>query len=122
MINKSRQIQRAKVKQRIRKKIRGTSTMPRLVIYRSLHHIYAQIIDDSQSKTIIASSTLSPTLREEIKGIKGKKEVAKRIGMDIAKKAIGLNMNNVIFDRNGYIYHGVVKSLADGAREAGLKF
>ena len=122
MINKSRQIQRSKVKQRIRKKIRGTTVMPRLVIFRSLHHIYAQIIDDTQAKTLIASSTLAPTLREEVKGLKGKKEIAKRVGMEIAKKAIEMNVKNVVFDRNGYIYHGVVKSLADGAREAGLKF
>ena len=122
MINKSRVKQRMFVKQRIAKKIRGTTERPRLVVYRSLNHMYAQVIDDSQAKTIVAASSLEKTLREELKGAKGQKEVAKRIGMAVAKKAVEQNIKKVVFDRNGYLYHGVVKSLADGAREAGLEF
>jgi large subunit ribosomal protein L18 len=122
MINKSRIEQRLKIKRRLRKKIRGSSEIPRLTVYRSLYHIYAQIIDDATSKTLVATSTLSPELREEVKSIKGKKEVAKRVGAQIAKKALEKNVKRVVFDRNGYLYHGIVKSLADGAREAGLKF
>lgn len=122
MIKKTTKEQRAKVKSRIRKKIFGTSDCPRLTIYRSLHHIYAQIVDDMQSKVIAASSTLSPELRDEIKTLKTRKEIAKRVGGAIAQKAIKNNVKNVVFDRSGYAYHGIVKSLADGAREAGLKF
>ncbi len=122
MIKKSRAEQRSKIKRRIRKKIQGTAELPRLTVYRSLHHVYAQIVDDSTSKTIVAASTLSPELREELKGVKGQKERAKRVGMTVAKKALEKNLKQVVFDRTGYAYHGVVKSLADGAREAGLKF
>jgi len=111
-----------KIKNRIQKKIRGTSERPRLTIYRSLHHVYAQIVDDSQSKTVVTASTLTPGVRDEIKALKGKKEIAKRVGMEVGKLAKEKNIKLVVFDRNGYQYHGVVKSLADGAREAGLKF
>ncbi len=110
------------VKERIAKKIRGTSERPRLVVYRSLHHMYAQVIDDSQAKTIVSASSLGKDLRDDLKGVKGQKEVAKRVGMAVAKKAVQQNIKKVVFDRNGYLYHGVVKSLADGAREAGLEF
>jgi large subunit ribosomal protein L18 len=121
MINKSRIEKRLHVKRRIQKKIRGTAEMPRLTVYRSLHHIYAQIVDDSTSKTIVTASTLAPDLRDEVKSLKGKKAIAKRVGIQVAKKALEKNVKQVVFDRNGYLYHGVVKSLADGAREAGLK-
>jgi large subunit ribosomal protein L18 len=110
------------VKSRIAKKIRGTSERPRLVVYRSLHHMYAQVIDDSQAKTLVAASSLEKALREDVKGAKGQKEVAKKVGLAVAKKAVAQNIKKVVFDRNGYLYHGVVKSLADGAREAGLEF
>ena len=122
MINKSRIQGRLYVKQRIAKKIRGTSDRPRLVVYRSLHHMYAQLIDDSAAKTIAAASSLEKGLADALKGAKGQKEIAKRIGMAVAKKAVQQNIKKVVFDRNGYLYHGVVKSLADGAREAGLEF
>ena len=121
MIKKSRIENRLKVKVRIAKKIRGTAEFPRLTVYRSLNHVYAQVVDDSQSRTLVAASSLSPDLREELKSVKGMKEVAKRVGMAVAKKAIAKNVKRVVFDRNGYLYHGVVKSMADGAREAGLK-
>jgi large subunit ribosomal protein L18 len=122
MIKKSTKEQRAKVKTRIKKKIFGTSDRPRLTIYRSLHHLYAQIVDDAKSQVLAASSTLSPDVREEIKAIKSKKEIAKKVGVAIAQKALKNNIKKVVFDRSGYAYHGVVKSLAEGAREAGLKF
>ncbi len=114
--------QRRSIKIRIAKKIRGTAERPRLTVYRSLHHIYAQLVDDLQARTLVAASTLSPDLKDGLKGTKGMKEIAKKVGMSVAKKAIEKNIKQVVFDRNGYLYHGVVKSIADGAREAGLKF
>ncbi len=122
MINKSRTLRRSKIKGRIAKKIRGTPARPRLTIYRSLHHLYAQVVDDSTSQVIATASSLGKDLRDDLKSVKSKKDIAKRIGKAIAQKAIGKNVTTVVFDRNGYLYHGIVKSLADGAREAGLKF
>ncbi len=122
MIKKSRSAQRAKIKIRIRTKIYGTAERPRLTVYRSLHHLYAQVVDDSTSKTLAATSTLSKELRERLQGVKGRKNIAKQVGAEVAKLALQANVKRVIFDRNGYLYHGVVKSLADGAREGGLEF
>jgi large subunit ribosomal protein L18 len=122
MITKSRHDKRARIKFRVRKKIKGTAARPRLTVYRSLHHLYAQIIDDSQSKVITMASTLSKDLRDDLKGVKEAKERAKRVGMLVARLAMEKEVKEVVFDRNGYMYHGVVKSLADGAREGGLKF
>jgi large subunit ribosomal protein L18 len=111
-----------RVKTRIAKKIRGTALVPRLTVYRSLHHLYAQVVDDGQSKVLTSSSSIAPEMREELKSVKGQKEAAKRVGLSVAKKAVALSIKKVVFDRNGYLYHGVVKSLADGAREGGLEF
>ena len=122
MIKKSRIDQRLKVKRRIRKVIRGTPERPRLTVYRSLGHLYAQVVDDTQSKTIVSGSTLSKDLKTEITGMKSRKEIAKKVGIYVAKKAVGQNIKRVVFDRNGYLYHGIVKSIADGAREGGLEF
>ncbi len=122
MITKSRSRARAKVKRRIALKIRGTAACPRLTVYRSLHHIYAQIIDDSQAKTLVAASSLTKEFKEQLAQAKGQREIAKRLGKYIAEKAASSNVKTVVFDRNGYLYHGVVKSLAEGAREGGLKF
>jgi large subunit ribosomal protein L18 len=122
MITKNRAGHRANIKTRIRKKIRGTTECPRLVVYRSLHHVYVQVVDDTQSKTILTTSSLSPDLRSQVKSVKGMKEVAKLVGRRIAEMAQEKNLKHVVFDRNGYIYHGIVKSLADAAREAGLSF
>ena len=122
MIKKSRIQRRLRIKARVMKKIRGTTERPRLIIYRSLNHLYAQVVDDTQAKVLAASSSLSKDLRDELKAVKGKKEIAKRVGMSVAKKAVGQNVKKVVFDRNGYMYHGTVKSLADGAREGGLEF
>ncbi|OGP17143.1 MAG: 50S ribosomal protein L18 [Deltaproteobacteria bacterium RIFCSPLOWO2_02_FULL_50_16] len=107
-------------KQRVRKKVRGTAERPRLSVYRSSKNMYAQIIDDHQGKTITCATTLS----SDFNGKKNKANVngAKELGMIIAKKALALNIKDVIFDRGGYRYHGRVQALAEGAREAGLKF
>jgi large subunit ribosomal protein L18 len=125
MINKSRLEQRRKVKTRIRKKIRGTAERPRMVVYRSLSHLYVQVVDDASSKTIVACSTLSKDVKSALSGSeasKGRMTAAKTVGVALAKKALEKNIREIVFDRNGYRYHGVVKSLADGAREGGLKF
>ncbi len=122
MINKSRITQRRKVKVRIRKKIQGTTACPRLTVYRSLHHLYAQIVDDSTATTLVSASTMSKDLRDQVKAAKGRTGRAKEVGAAVAKKALEKKITRVVFDRNGYLYHGVVKSLADGARSAGLKF
>jgi len=106
----------ARRKKSVRKRISGTSTKPRVSVYRSLMHIYAQIIDDSTGTTLVASST--PAL----KMAGGTVEAAKAVGKDLAEKAAGKNVKKVCFDRSGYLYHGRVKALADAAREAGLEF
>jgi len=100
---------------RIRSKVNGTAARPRLSISRSLNNISAQLIDDETGKVLVSSSSL--------KSKKGKKtDVAKEVGLDIAKKAIAIKVTACVFDRGGYLYHGRVKSLADGAREGGLQF
>lgn len=101
---------------RIRKKVKGTEERPRLCVFRSGRHIYAQVINDMTGVTVASASSLA----SEVKG-KGK-DVAKKIGGEIAKAAISKGIKSVVFDRNGFIYHGRVQALADGAREAGLNF
>ena len=112
--------ERAKVK--IRRKISGTSEKPRLTVYRSLNNIYAQLIDDSTGKTLVSASTLSKELAGDLKSSKGKIERGKLVGSLLAKKAAEKNITAVLFDRNGYRYHGRVQAVANGAREGGLKF
>ncbi|NLO89558.1 MAG: 50S ribosomal protein L18 [Clostridia bacterium] len=111
---------RIKRHKRLRKKIIGTQERPRLCVYRSLKHIYAQIIDDIEGKTLVAASTLDPALRGTIKG--NNKEAAKKVGELIAQKALDKGIKQVVFDRGGYKYHGRVAALAEGAREKGLEF
>ena len=94
---------------------------PRLSVFRSSEHIYAQVIDDDRQATLAAASTLDPTLKDSLKGLK-KKDRAKAIGKAIAERCLGKGIDKVVFDRNGFIYHGRVSALADGARAAGLKF
>jgi len=122
MIQKNTVERLAKKQARIRKKIKGTSGRPRLVVFRSAKHAYAQIIDDSTGKTLLSVSTLSKELREDVKQAKTPIERYKMIGVAAAKKALEKNIKEVVFDRSGYLYHGRVKALADGAREGGLKF
>ncbi|HBO70123.1 MAG TPA: 50S ribosomal protein L18 [Deltaproteobacteria bacterium] len=116
-----REIARQKRKIRIRKKIFGTEARPRLSVFRSAKHIYAQLVVDSTGSTILAASTLSPEIRGEIGDLK-KSDAAKKVGEWIGKKAAERNIRRVVFDRNGFLYHGRVKALAEGARESGLEF
>lgn len=106
---------------RVRKKVCGTATCPRLSVYRSLNHIYAQIIDDDAKVTLVAASTMEKAIAKACDG-KTKKEAAKIVGTKLAEKAMAKGITEVVFDRGGYLYTGRVASLADGAREAGLKF
>jgi large subunit ribosomal protein L18 len=122
MITKDRVHKRTRVKRHIRTRITGTSERPRLTVFRSLRHVYAQIVDDSGGKTLVAVSDLSKEFREQFKETKGQSAIAKRVGTLAARKAAEKNITQVVFDRNGYVYHGVVKALADAAREGGLKF
>ncbi len=105
-------------KVRVRKKVAGTSERPRLNVFRSNKHIYAQVIDDISGVTIAAASTNSKGFDEKLK----KSEAAKKVGEMVGKLAMEKGVSKVVFDRSGYIYHGRIKALADGAREAGLKF
>ncbi|MBO8161950.1 MAG: 50S ribosomal protein L18 [Thermosipho sp. (in: Bacteria)] len=105
----------------IRKKIRGTADRPRLCVYKSEKHIYAQIIDDDKGHTLVAASTLDKELKEVLSKT-WNKEAAREVGKLIGKRAIEKGIKKVVFDRGGYRYHGRVKELADGAREAGLEF
>lgn len=106
---------------RVRAKISGTAERPRLSVYRSTNHIYAQIIDDVKGVTLVSCSTMAKDMVAQVKEMT-KVEAAKFVGETVAKKAIAAGINEVVFDRGGYLYTGRVKSLADGAREAGLKF
>jgi len=105
---------------RIRKKVMGTAERPRLAVYRSLNHIYAQLVDDLSGRTILTVSSLDKKLVE--KGGKGKLEASKKVGKQIATLAKEKGIDRVCFDRGGYLYHGRVKAVADGAREGGLNF
>jgi large subunit ribosomal protein L18 len=109
---------RLQIHYRIRKKLRGSSERPRLSVYRSLKHIYGQIIDDSTGRTLIAASTAEKSAKQKNGG---NVSAAKAIGQEIAKRALKEGIKEVVFDRGGHRYHGRVKALADAAREAGLK-
>ncbi|AHD07524.1 50S ribosomal protein L18 [Paenibacillus larvae] len=106
---------------RVRKKIQGTSERPRLNVYRSSKHMYAQIIDDVKGVTLVSASTLDKDLKGEVEN-GGNVEAARKVGELIAKRAKENGLTNVVFDRGGYLYHGRVQALADAAREAGLEF
>lgn len=112
-------IQRQKIRYRIRKKVAGTATMPRLAVFRSNADIYAQLIDDDNGLTLAAASSRDKDIAAQ-KGTKSDK--AKLVGAAIARKATELGLNTIVFDRGGNLYHGRVKSVADGAREGGLQF
>ena len=115
----TKDFRRKRIKMRIRKVVKGTTEKPRLTVFRSNKEIYAQIIDDLQGKTLVATSS-------RVKDVAGQKinkiDQAKLVGKLIAERAIEAGINEVVFDRNGYLYHGRVKSLAEAAREGGLKF
>ena len=112
---------RMRRKWHIRKRVHGTAARPRLTVFRSLKHIYAQAIDDVTGKVLAVASDSSKAVNAELTG-KKKAERAKEVGIAVGKKLLEQNVKQVVFDRNGYIYHGRVKQVADGAREAGLEF
>lgn len=118
---KSSNAQRIKRHLRVRKNISGTPVRPRLNVYRSLSNIYAQVIDDTTGNTLVSASSLDKEIKEKL-GYGGNKTAAKEVGILVAKRAIEKNIKAVVFDRGGYVYHGRIKELADGAREGGLEF
>ena len=119
MISKvDRKTERERRHIRVRRKISGTSECPRLCVYRSNKNLFVQIIDDVNQKTLVSASTLD----KEVKTKHANKEAAKEVGALVAKKALEKNIKTVVYDRGGYVYHGVVKELAEAAREAGLEF
>ena len=120
-IGSERERQRLRRKVSIRKRIHGTAERPRLSVFRSSKHIYAQAIDDVSGKVLAASSDLEAALKAELEG-KNKKDKAKVVGKAIGAKLVALQISSVVFDRNGYLYHGRVAHVADGAREAGVVF
>ena len=116
--SKQRVIARTRIKERIRRKVSGTAERPRLAVFRSLKHIYAQVIDDASGQTLVSASS-----RDKDAGTKGANQAAaKAVGALIAKKAKDKGINRVVFDRGGYLFHGNIKALADAARENGLEF
>ena len=117
MANTNRAVVREAIHHRIRRKVKGNTDRPRLAIYRSLNHIYAQVIDDRQGQTLVSASTTEKDLRGNTGG---NLEAARRIGTAIAERALAKGIEQVVFDRGGYLYHGRVKALTDAARAAGL--
>ena len=117
----SRNAHRQQVHRRVRQRVVGTSDHPRLCVYRSLDHIYAQIIDDQSGRTLVSASSLDKGTRAAVKG-GGNVAAAKIVGKTIAERSLAAGIHQVVFDRGGYMYHGRVQALATAAREAGLKF
>ncbi|MCU1267716.1 MAG: ribosomal protein [Acidobacteria bacterium] len=117
MAKTSRAVVRTAVHKRIRRKVSGTTQHPRLAIYRSLNHIYAQVIDDEQGVTLVSASTTEKDLRG---ATGGNIEAAKRVGREIAERALAKGISRIVFDRGGYLYHGRIKALTEAVREAGL--
>jgi large subunit ribosomal protein L18 len=114
-------VARGRRRARVRSRVRGTEERPRLAVFRSDKHIYAQVIVDSAGKTVLAVSTLSPELRAQLK--KGRDvRAAKEVGLLAARRCLEKGINRVVFDRNGFLYHGRVRAVAEGAREGGLQF
>jgi len=118
-IKSRKDYRRFRIKHRVRKIVQGTPDRPRMTVFRSCKGIYVQLIDDLSGRTLIAASSMEKAMKD-LKG--NKSEIAKQVGKLIAEKAIQAGISDVVFDRNGYLYHGRVKSLADAAREGGLKF
>ncbi len=112
---------RAARQARVRRKVRGSDQVPRLSVYRSLHHIYAQVISDESGRTLAAASTVSADLRGELKAARNL-NAARAVGRMIAARCRDKGISHVVFDRNGFLYHGRIKALAEAAREAGLEF
>jgi len=117
-----KRIRRRRRQLRVRRKIYGTAERPRLAVFRSLKHMYAQIIDDDTGRTLVAASTVEPEIRNQLNGSGGNKKAAAVVGKLIGQRAVQKGIEKVVFDRRHYKYHGRVKALAEAAREAGLKF
>ena len=122
MLTNSRSPGRALRQARVRRRVRGTDVRPRLTVYRSLNHIYAQLISDESNRTLVSASSLSTELKDGLAGKCGNKDAAKKVGELVARKAREAGIEAVVFDRNGFLYHGRVRTLAEEAREGGLKF
>jgi large subunit ribosomal protein L18 len=122
MIRKRKKEKRERLKRHIRLTITGTADKPRLVVFRSLRHVYVQFIDDSAGRTLLSVSDRSREFRDEFKELKGQQNIGKQVGLVAARKALEKNLSRVVFDRGGYLYHGTVRAVAEGAREGGLKF
>ncbi len=120
MARKTRKEHRLKRKARIRRRVQGTPVRPRLNVYKSLHHVYAQVVDDSAGRTLAAASTLCAELREQ--GVRNTVDGARAVGALVARRARESGIRQVVFDRSGYPYHGKVRALAEAAREGGLEF
>jgi len=121
MVKGKARIARKRRHSRVRAKVEGTASRPRLCVFRSLNHIYAQVIDDEKRHTLVTASTLDPEIKGEADG-KAKSARAELVGSLVAKRALSEKIKQVVFDRGGYKYHGRVKALAEAARQAGLKF
>jgi large subunit ribosomal protein L18 len=121
MAKESRLEARRRRHARVRRKVVGTAERPRLSVYRSLQHIYAQVIDDASGRTLVSASTLDKELRDEIANLEVH-EQAKAVGKAVAERAKAAGIESVVFDRGGYVYHGRIKAVAEGSREAGLTF
>jgi large subunit ribosomal protein L18 len=121
MAENTSQVARQRRHERIRRTVQGTADRPRLNVFRSLEHIYAQVIDDEMGHTLASASTVDPELRTQLDGL-NKSQQAARVGQLVAQRALAQGLKKVVFDRGGYPYHGRVKALADGAREGGLEF
>jgi large subunit ribosomal protein L18 len=117
-----RRAARDKRHRRVRKRVEGVAARPRLAVFRSLHHITAQVIDDTQGRTLAAASTVEGELKGKLKGHTANAGAAAAVGRAVAERAVAAGVKTVVFDRGGYLYHGRVKALADAAREAGLEF
>jgi large subunit ribosomal protein L18 len=117
----NRRVARLRRHRRVRKHVVGTPEQPRLNVFRSLRHIYAQVVDDSQGHTLVSASTIDPQVRAQLDGL-ARTEQARVVGKVLAERALSQGVKKVIFDRGGYKYHGRVKALADAAREGGLEF
>jgi large subunit ribosomal protein L18 len=115
---------RIKRKKRIKKKVRGTPERPRLSVFRSARHVYAQVIDDTCGETLVAASSLEKAVQDnsDLLSAKGKMKVANFVGQLVANRALDKGIKKIVFDRNGFLYHGRVKAISDGAREGGLEF
>jgi large subunit ribosomal protein L18 len=113
---------RIRAHRRVRNRVRGTSERPRLAVYRSLQHLYAQLIDDDQGTTLAQASTLDKEVAGQLKASRSNKEAARLVGQVIAERAKASGIESVVFDRGGFIYHGRIQQIAEGAREKGLRF